>query len=344
MNNDFPITTKNTRMKADDSYIVFSIQDKQYAINITNVIEVINIPTLNAPETLPVGIIGIFNYKETIIKAIDICPLLGFEPNQPKKNNKFIIINSNNNYFAIHTDAVINIFTFDKDLIQKIPYSANNSILKEIYKNETNQISIVDINALNNVIELNKDKENGFNYLKLISENNDAENLSKSHSIQTIEKQKLYAFNFNLVTENQYILFTLNNDNFYIDLKYIKEFTTTRRYKITKLTYTAENIKGLINLKGEFLIVIDLKLFLGLSNTVNSKNKKLIILERPDFNIALLVDDIKYIQNLNNITPSSINNNISKYVYSEFIENEKLHTVLNAEKIINDERLYIDIN
>ena len=23
MNNDFPITTKNTRMKADDSYIVF---------------------------------------------------------------------------------------------------------------------------------------------------------------------------------------------------------------------------------------------------------------------------------------------------------------------------------
>ncbi|MBQ4123915.1 chemotaxis protein CheW, partial [bacterium] len=225
MNNDFPITTKNTRMKADDSYIVFSIQDKQYAINITNVIEVINIPTLNAPETLPVGIIGIFNYKETIIKAIDICPLLGFEPNQPKKNNKFIIINSNNNYFAIHTDAVINIFTFDKDLIQKIPYSANNSILKEIYKNETNQISIVDINALNNVIELNKDKENGFNYLKLISENNDAENLSKSHSIQTIEKQKLYAFNFNLVTENQYILFTLNNDNFYIDLKYIKEFS-----------------------------------------------------------------------------------------------------------------------
>ncbi len=346
MNNyNYPTIQQNTDGNniLEENYIVFSLCNKKYAINIKNVIEVMNLPVIDIPESMPEGVTGIFNYKGLMIKAIDLCPMLGFEPRNFTVNNKLIIINLDGSFLAIHTDSIINIFSFEKTNIQPIPYSAENSILKNIYKNETEQICIVDIDNLNNLLALNTKKQNNIDYLKLFPEDEKSKQIMEQRSLQPVDGQSIYSFNFNLVTENQYILFSLNDDFFYIDLKFIKEFASARRYKITKLPYTPEYIKGIINLKGEFLVVLDLKLFLNLEVSGSSKNSKLIILERKDFNIALLVDDIKYIQNLPDIKPS-VFNNISKYVYSEFIENEKLYTVLNTEKIINDERLFIDIN
>ena len=344
MNNNYPVPTENIKASSDEYYIVFSLREKQYAINIKNVIEVIHLPEIEFHEKMPKGVTGIFNYKGLVIKAIDLCPILGFEQNKPNINSKLIIVNTNEVCLAIHTDTIINIFSFDSSHIHEMPYYVENSILRNIYENENGSICIIDVDNLNNILESNTKKTNSISTLTLFSENKNPRQIIELRNSHSIENQNNYAFNFNLVTENQYILFTLNDNCFYIDLKYIKEFSTTKRYKITKLPYTPPFIKGLINLKGDFLIVIDLKLFLDIEPTSNQKNSKLIILEKKEFNIALLVDDIKYIQNLNNLTPLVFNNNISKYVYAEFLENNKLYTVLNAEKILNDERLYIDIN
>lgn len=344
MNNNYPVTTENTKSASDEYFIVFSLRNKSYAINIKNVIEVINMPPIEIPETMPKGITGFFNYKGIIIKTVDLCPLLGFESNKYNINSKLIIINIQGTCLAIHTDTIINIFSFENSHIHKIPYSVENSILKNVYENGNESICIIDNENLNNILESDTKKTGSINYIELFPDDKEPKNILELRNTHIIEEQSSYAFNFNLITENQYILFTLNDRRFYIDLKYIKEFSTTRRYKITKLPYTPSYIKGLVNIKGDFLIVIDLKLFLDMEDTTTSKNSKLIILDKKEFNIALLVDDIKYIQNLNNLTPLAFNNNISKYVYAEFLENDKLYTVLNTEKIINDERLYIDIN
>lgn len=343
MNNNYPAVSQNKNTSTDEYYIVFSLRNKQYAINIMNVTEVINFPSIEAHETMPEGITGIFNYKGMMIKAVDLCPLLGFEPNQFSINNKLIIINTSDSCFAVFTDSITDIFPFNGSFIQPVPYAAQNSILKDIYKNETDTICIININNLNNILLSNTKKQNLVNYSELFPADKKSKEILTLRSNQALKRKNTYSFNFNLSTENQYILFTLNDNYFYIELKYIKEFSTTRRYKITKLPYTPEYIRGLINLKGEFLIVIDLKLFLGLGESVCAKSSKLIIVEKNEFNIALMVDDIKYIQNLNNIT-QSIFNNISKYVYAEFTENNTLYTVLNIEKIINDERIYINID
>lgn len=343
MNNNYPDTIKKEEKASEDYYIVFSLKDKLYAINIKNVIEVINIPVIEVPETMPSGITGFFNYKGLMIKSVDLCPLLGFEQSKYNINDKLIIININNTCLAIHTDAIVNIFLFEDSHIHKIPYSAENSILKNIYENDNKSICIIDTENLNTILEINTKRQTSVEYPVLFPDDNKTKQILELRNTNSSNQTNLYSFNFNLVTENQYILFTLNNSGFYLELKYIKEFSTTRRYKLTKLPYTPPYIKGLVNIKGDFLIVIDLKLFLDMEDTGYTKNSKLIILDKKEFKIALLVDDIKYIQNLNNLTPLAFNNNISKYVYAEFLENDKLYTVLNAEKIINDERLYINI-
>ena len=168
MNNyNYPTIQQNTDGNniLEENYIVFSLCNKKYAINIKNVIEVMNLPVIDIPESMPEGVTGIFNYKGLMIKAIDLCPMLGFEPRNFTVNNKLIIINLDGSFLAIHTDSIINIFSFEKTNIQPIPYSAENSILKNIYKNETEQICIVDIDNLNNLLALNTKKQNNIDYL-----------------------------------------------------------------------------------------------------------------------------------------------------------------------------------
>ena len=57
-----------------------------------------------------------------------------------------------------------------------------------------------------------------------------------------------------------------------------------------------------------------------------------------------MVDDIKLIRNLKDIEYTDTNiSNSSPYITSEFMEGNELYSILNFEKIINDERIYINI-
>ncbi len=342
MNNNYSLTTVNSK-EASDYYIVFYLKEKQYAINIKDVIEVINIPIIEIPQIAPEGIVGIFNYKGLMIKVIDICPFLGFETSDFTINNQLIVVCIEGNCFAIHTEAISNIIHINKSDLQPIPFASRNSILKDIYKINTISINIINTKALDKIVSDTVAKEGKINYLELFPQDEKSKQILELRSIQNIQKQDAFSFSFDLNTTNQYVLFTLENHNYYIDLKFIKEFTSVKRLNITKLPYTNKYIKGIINLRGDFLVVIDLKSFLNSTNNPTIKSNKIIIVEGKNYNLALLVDDIKYIKNLKDVQPSVFTDENSKYIYSEFMENNQLYSILNIEKIINDEKLYINI-
>lgn len=343
MNNNYALTSTTNIRNSNDYYIVFNLNEKQYAINIQNVMEVINIPEIEVPIVTPEGIIGMFNYNGHMIKAIDINPLLGFETAPFTINNQLIIAIVEDNCFAIHTEKIINIVQLDDESIQPIPFSMKNSILSKVYKSDDNAINIIDIDMLNQQISKEDLKEGNINYGKLFPADEKSKQILSIRAKQNKKAQELFSFPFNINTINQYILFNLDKNNYYLDLKYVKEFISIKRLNITKLPYTKDFIKGIINLKGDFLVVVDLKRFLSNDSNDIEEGSKLIVVEGKDFKIAFLVDDIKYIKDLKNIQKATMYSTNSKYIYSEFMEDGELYNILNFEKIINDERLFIDI-
>lgn len=344
MNNNYTITLSSEINNINEYFIVFILKGKQYAINIQNVMEVINIPEIEIPAKAPKSIIGMFNYNGLMIKAIDLCPFLGFEPSNFSINNQLIITIVNGNCFAIHTEKIENITQLNSQDIQPIPYDMDDSILKEVCKTENESINIINMDIVNELITKNHKNNNDINYIDLLPSDEKSQQILKIRAQQNKIVQEVFSFPFNLNTMNQYILFTLDNHNYYLDLKYVKEFISIKRLNITKLPYTQDFIKGIINLKGDFLVVVDLKRFLN--NDINTihEGSKLIIAQGKDFNIALLVDEIKYIKNLKNIDSYRTFSGNSKYIFSEFMEEEKLYSIINFDKIINDDRLYININ
>ena len=344
MNNNYALTSISNIRNSNNYYIVFILNNKQYAINIQNVVEVINLPEIETPIITPKGIIGMFNYNGQMIKAIDLCPFLGFNTNHFLINNQLIIAIVEDNCFAIHTDKIMNVIQLEEENIQAMPFSIENSILEKVYKSHENAINIININTVNALISKQNQPEGDINYTTLFPDDEKSKQILNIRAKENKKAQELFSFPFNLNTINQYILFSLDKSNYYLDLKYVKEFTTLKRLNITKLPYTKEFIKGIINLRGEFLVVVDLEKFLNENSTKQKETTKLIIVEGKNFNIGLLVVDIKYIKDLKNVQKTTMYTGNSKYIYSEFIEEDVLYSILNFEKIINDEKIYININ
>lgn len=344
MNNNYAITSTSHMKENANQYIVFELKNNLYAINIQSVIEVINIPQIEIPQATPVGIIGMFNYNGEIIKVIDLCPLLGFEPNQFSINNQLIIIHEQGIYYAIHAEKIVNIIQADYTKIQCLPYNTEISIIKEIYKADENTINIINISQIENILTQNIEKTNNISYLSLFPQDNKSKQILQLRAEQNKKIQELFAFPVTSSSINQYILFDIDGQNYYLDLKYVKEFISLKRLNITKLPYTQDFIKGIINLKGDFLVVLDLKKFLNNDRKGAKEGTKLIIVESKNFNLALMVDDIKFIKHLKNLgdIDTTISNS-SPYISAEFMENDELYSILNFDKIINDERLYINI-
>ena len=344
MNNNYEITLSSEINNLNEYFIVFILKGKQYAINIQNVMEVINIPEIEIPSKAPQSIIGMFNYNGLMIKAVDLCPYLGFEPSHFSISNQLIITIVNGNCFAIHTEKIENITTLNAQDIQPIPYNMKDSILKEVCKTENESINIIDMNTVSELVNKTNNNDNNINYTALLPSDEKSKQILKIRAQQNKSTQEVFSFPFNLNTMNQHILFTLDNHNYFLDLKFVKEFISIKRLNITKLPYTKDYIKGIINLKGDFLVVLDLKRFLN--NDINTihEGSKLIIAKGKDFNIAILVDEIKYIKNLKNIDNHRTFSGNSKYISSEFMEDDQLYSILNFEKIINDDRLYINVN
>ena len=344
MNKNYEIAVSSPVNNLQDYYIIFEINNNKYAINIKNITEVIKLPKIQIPETTPLGIVGYINYNDSNINVIDLYSLLGFESPNFSIDNQLIIAFYDNDFFAIHTENIITIKHFEKNNIENFPYKSEFSIIKEIYNNEDESIHIINIENIKKVIENNKTKGISKDYSKLLPEDKKSNQILKLRS--NLNNKHLYSFPFYTDYNNflnQYILFKLGNHNYYMDIKYVKEFVSLKRLNITKLPYTQEFIKGLINIKGNFLVVIDLKNFLNNEKNDIKEGSKIIITQAKNFNIAFLVDEIKYIKNLKNIPKINQNYN-NEYILYEFTDENESYSIINYEKIINDERIYINQN
>lgn len=343
MNNNSIIISDNLAGNKTEYLIIFRKGVNIYGINIKNILEIINIPLIETPMIMPKGIIGFCNYNGAMIKIIDINPFLGFSTDNFSVNDKLIIVNVQDNCFAVHTEEIINIIPLAEENVQILPVENKNAILREIYNSQEHSINIIDIQILND-ITLNNTEKNTINYSELMPKDEESKKTLRLRTENNILNNDNYTSLINLPVTNQFLLFTLDNNNYYLDLKYIKEFVSYNRVNITKLPYTKNFIKGIINSKGDFVVVIDLKCFLNKEESIIKDSSKLIITEGRNFNIAFLVDDIKYIKSLNNIKKDERYTGNSKYIISEFTEDNELYSILSYEKILSDERIYIDIN
>lgn len=145
--------------------------------------------------------------------------------------------------------------------------------------------------------------------------------------------------NKNVVVENkQYIVTKLGTEQYGIDISYVDNIV--RMTRITRVPKSQHYFKGIINLRGEVIPVMSMRLKFGLPDDVITNSTRIIIikLEDLDGSIGLIVDEVKEVVSLSSDKiekPSnSSNNEKAKYLLGVGKSNDTLISLLSMQNVI----------
>lgn len=328
-NNNYIEQKKNT-------HLYFKIGEHQYAINSNNILEIIKLPALDYPQKLPNNIVGLLKYNNFVINVIDIRYYLNIEVAPYSVNNELIIVKTDEVIFGIITDRVIGILPFDTSQMDAIPFVDNKMIIDSIYKVEQDTIFIINVYAVETVLKQHNIESNT-DVTALFPQDEASKALMAKRTMEITNKAALKLASSELHVKNKYISFNLNNDYYCIALDYVKE--VLKDTLITRVPGTPDFIEGIMNLRGDYITVINLKKFLGLPPSEKALEKKpVVIINCNELNLALLIDRIN---ELFEYQEDAFVNSNEGYFETEFINNNVLYTVLNVDRISSDKKIII---
>ena len=148
----------------------------------------------------------------------------------------------------------------------------------------------------------------------------------------------------NISAENkQYIVVKLGNEQYGIDIKYIDNIV--RMQRITRVPKAQPYFKGVINLRGEIIPVMSLRLRFGLEADEYTNNSRIIILKfEPQYAIGIIVDEVKEVITIDDdkIDKISYNQNDENSLYLLGVgkHEENLVSILNIAGVIGDKEAY----
>lgn len=102
----------------------------------------------------------------------------------------------------------------------------------------------------------------------------------------------------NLILESkQYIVVKIGNEQYGIDIQYVDNIV--RMQRITRVPKAQSYFKGVINLRGEIIPVMSIRLKFGLEADVITNATRIIIIKlEPQSAIGILVDEVKEVVTL----------------------------------------------
>ena len=96
--------------------------------------------------------------------------------------------------------------------------------------------------------------------------------------------------------EVQVVAFKLRNEEYGFSILNVQEIKGLT--DITRVPFAPDFIKGVINLRGSVLPVIDLKRRLGLEDTPYTSNNRIVIVQYEDVSVGMLVDSVTEVRTI----------------------------------------------
>ena len=157
-------------------------------------------------------------------------------------------------------------------------------------------------------------------------------NTETKSNAENLNEAQVSKIDFKMVT------FTLAGKDYGIDIMKVKEIHKAEKF--TFVPNSAPFVKGVYNMRGDIISVIDLRIFFNLPVEENNKKfENMIILRLEDNTIGILVDTIEKVIGIDSTRkqpPHPLFGDINiKYIDSVVENDNSLYIILDAEKIFN---------
>lgn len=136
--------------------------------------------------------------------------------------------------------------------------------------------------------------------------------------------------------EQQVVVFRLEGETYGIDIFRVSEIIRVR--EITPVPHTKNYLRGLVNLRGKTIPVVDLSLRFGRAESTETDMTRIVILETDMGLVGVLVDEVCEVLKLQTEmlenTPDLVNENGNDFLLAIAKRNDRLITLLDVDKVL----------
>ncbi len=111
--------------------------------------------------------------------------------------------------------------------------------------------------------------------------------------------------------------------------------------RLTRVPGAKVWVKGIANIRGNLLPIIDLQAFLGGKPIVTNRRSRVLVINREDVTTGLLVGDVQGMRHFSDdqsITSARIEGVIGHFVQAAYQNEDGIWPVLSMDSLANDER------
>lgn len=137
--------------------------------------------------------------------------------------------------------------------------------------------------------------------------------------------------------KNKYLTFSIGEEVFGIEIRYVTEII--KHQEITDIPDVEDYIKGVINLRGKIIPVMDMRLRFNKIEKEYHDRTCIIVVDVCDITMGFIVDtvaEVILIPEENVVPPPEINNKKHKYVKAIGKIDSEVQLILDCEKLVTE--------
>ena len=324
----------------EENYTFIEIDEKIYAVKTSNVLEILKIMELDYPNIMPSCVLGILKYDQSPVGVIDLREIFKDKRIVYDLSAKLLVIKTKETISAIICDKVIDIKKLDKSKIHPLPYGKETDFFEGVYINSDENVYLMNVENIVQYVEANSSNFTmGSENLYIVNDEKSKEILKERKNILSKTEEDIQGV---IPLYDRGVSFIINKIKYYINMASVKEFYKVNNSKFIKIPNTPDYIFGLINIKGDYITILDVRRFFNTSATTIKEKSTVIILNSNEYKIGILADEI--CESMDVDFDEIIQNRISNQEDGkmlEFVKDGEIYQVLDIETLLKDERLTI---
>lgn len=129
----------------------------------------------------------------------------------------------------------------------------------------------------------------------------------------------------------QIVVFNLGKEKFAVETSKVQGIND--KMEITKVPNAPSFIKGIINLRGTVITLLDINMLLGVEK-VKSDEESVIILEMESELVAIMVDQVDEVMDIEEDMLEKLDENAKSYIDGVINLKDRIITKINIDKLI----------
>ena len=319
-----------------EQLVTFNVADEEFALGIMQVKEIVRVTEITPLPKAPPYIVGVLSLRNQLLPIMDLRILFNQtsfkiqmgESHRAEKSEaqRIIVIDLDGVLTGILVDSVSQVLTLEKKAIEPPPLI----------------ISRGESNRLRGVGKL----DNGKRLLMLLNIDRLVSKSDKEQMLGAVEdtegaKETMEKTMDKSGEEMQLVCFRIDHEEYAVSIMKVQEII--RINEITAVPKTKDYMKGIINLRGTVVPIVDMRTRFGLTTPQNKEQCRIVVVNISGKTTGLIVDSVSEVLRVAKSQieppPASVANMDGKFIegVGKLNEGKRIIVLINVDYLLSDE-------